>query len=112
MNIKIKTTNLHLSEPIKQYVEDKIGGLTKHQSDLQLARIELEMRLEKHTSKKFRAEATIDAPHKVYRAESREVDIYAAVDTLIPKLLHQLEREKTKRVKKLRKTQRQLKEER
>lgn len=106
MKITTKATNLHLSDPIKQYVEDKIGSLTTHQSDLQLARIELEMRAEKHTGEKFRAEATIDAPHIVYRAESKHADLYAAIDGLVPKIIHQLEKEKTIRVKKARKEQR------
>jgi len=108
MNIKIKATNLHLSDPIKQHVEDKIGGLTKHQSDLQLARIELEKRSQKHTAEKFRAEATIDAPHHVYRAEETHADLYAAIDGLIPKLVHQLEKLKAKRVKTSRKREREF----
>ena len=106
MNIKIKATNLNLSVTIKQYVKDKIGGLTKHQSDLQLARIELELITQKHTGEKFRAKATIDAPHHVYRAESLHADLYAAIDGLIPKINHQIEKEKTLKVKKARKEQR------
>jgi len=109
MNIKIKATNLHLSEAIREYVEEKIGDLKKHQDDLQLARIELELVTQKHTGEKFRAEATVDAPGHVYRAESRHTDLYAAIDLLIPKLVHQLEKQKTKRVEGERKKRRGLK---
>jgi len=102
MNIKIKATNLHLSDPIKKYTEEKINSLEKFQDDLQLARVELEMRAEKHTGEKFRAEITIDAPHRVYRAESLATDLYAAIDGLVPKLNHQIEKEKTITIKKSR----------
>jgi len=111
MDIKIKATNLNLSDPIKQYVEDKIGSLTNHQNNLQLARIELELMTQKHTGEKFRAEATIDAPHNVYRAECKHADLYAAVDGLIPKLNHQIEKEKTKRTKSSRKREKEFKSE-
>lgn len=97
MNITIKTTKFELTDAIKNYVEEKIGKLGKFRADLQIARVELERKKEKHTGDLFRAEITLDAPNKVYRAESAASDIYAAIDLMLPKIFMQIEKSKEKR---------------
>jgi len=109
MNISIKAKNLELTPAIKSYAEEKFESLIKYEDDLQLVKVELEMLTQKHTDKIFRAEVMIDAPHHVYRAESREADLYAAIDTVIPKVVVQIEKVKNKRVAKTRKAVRQVK---
>lgn len=111
MNINIKATGLHLTDAIKAYTIEKINNLEEFQDDLQLAKIELVASKEKNTDEHFRAEATIDAPHHVYRAEAGATDLYAAIDLLIPKIISQIEKQKTKRLAKSRGEQRKFKEE-
>jgi len=109
MNITIKTTNFKLTNAIREYVENKLKSLYRHSGKLQIARIELEFLETKHTGEKYRAEATVDAPHATYRAESTMTDLYASIDTLIPKIVTQIEKNKEKSVSKNRKAQRELK---
>lgn len=109
MKITIKTTHFEHTSTITQYVEEKIGHLAKFNERIQLARVELEYLTEHNTKEKFRAEATVDSPKKVYRAEATGRDIYAAIDLLEEKLTSQIEKIKEKSLNKAKKTQRFVK---
>ena len=92
MNIQIKGTNLELTEPLKNYVNEKIGRLTHYSNEMLGARVELETSTH-HQKGFFRCEVNLDMPHnEVIRAESTESDLYAAIDLAVPKLREQLER--------------------
>lgn len=110
MNITIKATNFTLTPAIRSYAEEKIGGLARYDERLQLVRVELEARSEHRTKETFRAEATIDAPHHVFRAEATSEDLYAAIDLLVPKLTLQLEKNKDKKRSRIRTFLRRIKE--
>lgn len=86
MNIKILATGLELTPAIKKYVDTKIGSLSKiwpkneaeNNLDLEFAR----------TSKRhqhgevFYAEATGKVFGKALRVETKNEDLYAAIDEL------------------------------
>jgi putative sigma-54 modulation protein len=110
MKIAIRGTHLELTGAIKQYVEDKMSALNKFDDSLQIAKVELEELTVKSTGAKFRAEAQIDAPSEIFRAESQHEDLYAAIDLLIPKLTVQMEKAKDKGERKTREIKRKLKE--
>lgn len=110
MTITIKATNFSLTPAIRAYAEEKIGGLSHHEERLQLARVELGALTEHRTREQFRAEATIDAPHHVFRAEATSEDLYAAIDLLVPKLALQLEKNKHKKRSRVRAFLRKLKD--
>jgi|SRR3989344_4968163 len=96
MKIIIKTTNLALTEAIKNYAEEKIGVLDRFWDGILEARVELGTSTH-HQSGFFRCEVNLDVPQKmVMRAESEGPDLYAAIDDVIPKLREQIERFKGK----------------
>lgn len=111
MRIVIKTTNTTLTPALRQYAEEKFSRLEKISNQLTIVRIELEYLHDYREKEKFRAEATIDAPHHVFRAESQEFDLYAAIDTLIPKLVSQIEKFKEKKLTKIKKAVREVQDE-
>jgi putative sigma-54 modulation protein len=96
MNISIKGTHLDLTLSIKEYVEDKIGGLSKYIDAID-ARVELERDQHHHSGLVFRAEVTMAVGGKVMRAEALGEDIYSAVDLVIPKLKEQISKFKDKK---------------
>ena len=96
MNISIKGTNLELTAPIKQYVNDKIGGLKKFLDPLE-AKVELERDRHHHSGRVFRAEVTMIAGGKILRAEETAEDMYAAIDLVVPKLREQIAKFKDKK---------------
>ncbi len=98
MDIVFKGTNLELTDALKTYAQEKISGLEKYYPDVLRARVELE-RTTRHHHKGgdlWRAEANLQAPKHLFRAEAEAQDIYAAVDALKDELKHELRRWKEK----------------
>ncbi|OGE81169.1 MAG: ribosomal subunit interface protein [Candidatus Doudnabacteria bacterium RIFCSPLOWO2_02_FULL_48_8] len=97
MNISIKATHLDLTPSIKQYVEEKIGGLGKIIFGPIEAKVELERDRHHQSGLVFRAEVTMFAGGKVLRADALGEDMYAAIDLVMPKLREQITKFKNKR---------------
>ena len=101
MQIIIKTTNIDLSPSIKEYIEKRIGGLTKFlkRIDQEIVKIEVEVGKPSRHHRKgnvYYAEANISLPGKLLRAESESWDIYLAIDEIKESLIRQIERYKYK----------------
>lgn len=97
MNINIKGTNLDLTDPIKQYVNDKVSSLDKYIDDILTARVELERDAHHQKGDVYRCEVNLEVPQShLLRADSTEEDLYAAIDTVIPKLVSQIKKYKEK----------------
>lgn len=109
MKITLKGTALSLTPALKTYVEEKLPHLDKFLHKIQIARVELEKLHTKDSATAFRAEVNLDTPGKVFRAESWASDAYSAFNTVLPKLVAQLEKQKTKYVLHARQIARQRK---
>lgn len=91
MKIQIKGTDLELTDALKGYVDEKIGHLEHYLDNILEARVDLG-RSTHHQTGFFRCEVNLDLPEMyLMRAESTESDLYAAIDTVIPKLKEQIE---------------------
>ncbi len=98
MDITLKATNLELTEALRAYAEEKISSLEKYYPEVMRARVELE-RTTRHHHKGgdlWRAEANVQAPKHLFRAEAEAQDIYAAIDALKDELKDELHRWKEK----------------
>lgn len=87
MNIIIKGTNLELHNDLKEYAEEKIGGLKKFMEDIDLggnrvvARIELAKTTQHHQQGDiYRAEVNLELPRKMLRSVVETDDIYKSID--------------------------------
>ena len=97
MNISIKGTHVDLTDPLKDYIVEKIGHLAKFIQASE-AHVEIDRDQHHHSGLVFRAEVNLIVGSKVMRAESRAEDSYAAIDLLIPKLKEQIAKFKDKRM--------------
>lgn len=86
MRILIQGTKLDLTEPLKVYIEEKMQGLEKFlkrwdEKDSIVLRVEV-ARTSKHHKKGevYYAEANLDIPHRVMRAESYHNDARLAIN--------------------------------
>ncbi len=106
MKINIKATNLDLTPAIREYIEIKIGSLSRFLKRFEV-KSEVEVFVEiAHTTKHHRhgnilyAEATILIGKKILRAEHFDQDIRVAIDKVRDKLKQEINKYKEKKIEK------------
>ena len=114
MKINIKGTNIKLSPSIHSYIEEKIGGLQKFLKNVDENLIEAWVEIGKPSKHHrrgnvFYAEANIDLPGRLLRAQASESDIYAAIDKIKDELQREVKRYKEKSITKNRRQGRSFK---
>lgn len=97
MNITIKATNIELTEPLKEYIEDKIGGLDRMLKSIDADTIKTQVEIgreSKHHQKGdvYRAEVNIILPDGMLRAEQNDGDARVAIDVVRDKLRREIEK--------------------
>ncbi len=102
MNIDIKATNIELTAPLKEYIEEKIGSLDKFLKRWEMEggieiRVEVgRMSVHHHKGNVFRTEVNIDMPGKVLRAEDEDRDVRLTIDRVKDKLKAEIQKYKGK----------------
>lgn len=100
MKFNIHGKNIEVTEPIRGYIESKIGRIEKYFKDTDLeAVVNLRVR-----GKEQIVEVTIPANKMILRAEEKHNDLYAAIDLVSDKLERQIRKNKTKARKNLKQT--------
>jgi putative sigma-54 modulation protein len=86
MKIQIKTTNMDMTLPIREYVEKKLASLEKFIPDAgrnALAEVEVGTTTHHHKAGNiFRAELNLTFPGGKIYVESEQEDLYAAIDEM------------------------------
>jgi putative sigma-54 modulation protein len=93
MRIETHGHQMDVTQPLRDYVESKIGRLSRLCEPPAEVRIQLGVDKPDH-----RAEATMTCAGKTLHADARGVDMYAAIDLLADKLDRMLVKEKSKAV--------------
>lgn len=101
MQIKIKTTNIELTDAIEAYVEEKVRSVEKfavpHVDENPIAEVEIGKTTNHHNSGDvFRAEVNLRVRGKQFRATSEKNDLYAAIDDMRNELVRELNSHKDK----------------
>lgn len=98
--ISIKGTNVELTDSIIDTIEKKLVTLSKFTERMEpMVELAVEVaKTSKHHKKGpvWRAEATLQVPGKVLRAEVTEIGLYGAIDLLKDELLGQIKSYKEK----------------
>jgi ribosomal subunit interface protein len=124
MKITIKATNLKLTSALRNYVEEKIGGLERFiqgagfenkSSKKGKPPVEIWVEIGKtthhhHKGKVFRAEGQMKIPGKSLRAESIKEDLHLAIDDVRSELQRELKNYLKKKGLRYRKTARRIKD--
>jgi putative sigma-54 modulation protein len=100
MQIDIEATNLELTLPLREYIEKKIGKLSKFLSRFEEegvhARVEVARSSKHHRhGKVYRAEANLHFPGGMLRAEHEAEDARVAIDKVKDKLQREIRKYKT-----------------
>ena len=81
MKININHENIDLTDPIKDYVEEKIGGLEKYMDNFIVAEVLVGKTTNHHEKGKiFHCRVNLEYPGGMFRAERVEEDLYEAID--------------------------------
>ncbi len=100
MRIQIKTKDLDLTPPLKDFIEEKIGSLEKFikkydPNDAVLADVEVSRTTRHHQKGNvFYAEVNLHLPNKLLRAEDEDFDARVAVNRAKDKLKREIEKYK------------------
>jgi putative sigma-54 modulation protein len=97
MKLTIKGTEMELTEPIRQYAEEKITGLEKFFDNILKIEIDIGLRSHHHNNGKiFYAEVNLFVPGHMVRVVKEAEDLYAAIDSVRDHLKVELEKTKEK----------------
>lgn len=101
MQIKIKTTNIELTDAIESYVNEKISSVEKfaipHENENPVVQVEIGKTTNHHQSGDvFIAEANMRVRGKHFHATSEKNDLYAAIDDMRNELVRELSSHKEK----------------
>ncbi len=105
MHIQILGTKMDLTPSIKEYVEEKIGGLSKFvkryeaESDI-IAKVDLGRSTAHHNKGEvYYAEVTIALPGGVVRSENKHDNLHSAIDGVKNSLKKELVKFKEKQIR-------------
>lgn len=112
MNINIKATNLELTEKISDYVDKKLAVSEKFTGEEEVPICGVELARSKHhqNGEVYRAEITLELPHRFFRVSATGESVYSAIDQAQEELLREVRREKRKRIHLLRRGGNKLKQ--
>ncbi len=101
MQLIIKGKNVEVSDPLREYVERKIGRLDRYLPDVDEARVELSVQKAKSNQDRQVVQVTMRSNSTILRAEERSADMFAAIDAVRDKLQRQMRRlkERPRRLK-------------
>ncbi len=98
MKLNIHGNKIKVTDPIKTYLEEKIGRLDKYLDKSEEVSANIRIRLSGPSQV---VEVTIPLKKIIIRAEERHQDLYAAIDLVSDKLERQIRKNKTRLKKKV-----------
>jgi putative sigma-54 modulation protein len=110
MNIQIRPNNFDLTEPFKQYIEEKFSVLEKYHENITSFQVSLSRNQKHQKGEVYTVEAILSLPHQstIFVKENHS-DAHAAVDLVQEKLTRQLTKAKDKKQSRWRNRARSLK---
>ncbi|MGQ9466749.1 MAG: ribosome hibernation-promoting factor, HPF/YfiA family [Anaerolineae bacterium] len=97
MEIQLFTRNVELTPRLQEYVEKKVGKLSRYLPTITDIRVDLSVENTRSNAQRQVAQLTIRTPRVMLRAEERASDMFAAIDAALDKMRRQITRYKTRR---------------
>ncbi len=97
MDVTIRGRNIEVTPRLEEYIERKVGRLDRYLPTITEARVELAAEKTKSAQDRQVVQLTVRSKGTILRAEERDQDVFAAVDTVMDKMYRQIARYKGKR---------------
>lgn len=94
MNIVVRGRNINITPRLEDYVDKKVGKLDRFLPTIDEARMELAVEETRSAQHSQIAQLTVRSRGRILRAEERDQDIFAAIDTVAEKMQRQITRYK------------------
>ncbi len=95
--VNIKGKNLEITPALREYVDKRVGKVTKYFSNIKDINAVLKVEKNRHI-----VELTVNAGSVLLRAEEGTADMYEAIDLVVEKIEKQIAKHKTKLSKRFR----------
>lgn len=91
MNIQFYAKKIKLTPELKELIIDKLEGLKKFKSKLNVLEVRVDLSRDQHHKKGdvFRVEINVGLPRKMLRVVEEGVDVVSALDIVVKKLERQ-----------------------
>ena len=111
MNIQIYSKNYDLNQEIKDYIQEKIGGLAKFIDNIIDVKVEASKSTQHHENGDYYyVEVNIKVPGRLVRAVAEKESLFVAVDEVREELSRELNKVKAKKESLMRRGARILKD--
>jgi len=94
LRYQVRGENLEITQPIREYVENKVSKLEKYFADSLEANVYANAKVYKNNKKKI--EITVPLKGVTLRAEDVSQDMYGSIDLVTDKIERQIRKNKTK----------------
>jgi len=96
MELQITGKNIDLSPAVRQYIERKLGKLSRHLPNIIESKVEIFEEKTKSPQQRFVVQVTIDSSGTLLRGEERGEDLFTAIDKVATIMNRQIEHYKGK----------------
>lgn len=97
MQLIVQGKNVEVTDWLRQYVEKKVGKLGRRLPDIKEARVELSVQNARSSGDRHVVQVTLRSNGTILRAEERSADMQTSIDTVLDKMVRQIDRYKGKR---------------
>jgi putative sigma-54 modulation protein len=99
MQLIVQGKNVEVSDWLRQYVEKKMGRLGRRLPGIHEARVELSVQNARNQGDRHVVQVTLRSNGTILRAEERSADMQTSIDTVLDKMVRQIDRYKGKRAR-------------
>lgn len=99
MQLIVQGKNVEVTDWLQRYVEKKVGKLDRLLPDIKEARVELAVHNARNSDHRHVVQLTLRTNGTILRAEERSADMQTSIDTVMDKMVRQVDRYKGKRLR-------------
>ena len=99
MQLVVQGKNVEVSDWLRQYVEKKVSRLDRHLPGIKEARVELSLTRARNAGDRHVVQVTLRSNGTILRAEERSADMQTSIDTVMDKMVRQIDRFKGRRTR-------------
>ena len=100
MELQITSKNMELSPAVRQYIERKLGKLSRHLPNITESKVEVAEEQTRSPQQHFVVQVTVNSGGTLLRSEERGADLFTAIDKVVAVMNRQIEHYKGRLYKK------------